>query len=159
MIKLNLSPLLNGTEKILKFEDTIVFDDSFLANTEIVSISPVNVSGSVTKIGDDSVNLKLYIGAVIELPDALTLENVSFPVNIAINKNIGNSEDEGEYYKIVENSLDILPIVWENIVLEVPLRIVKDEKDTIIEGDGWSLNKVEDVKPLGELSELLDMEE
>ena len=49
--------------------------------------------------------------------------------------------------------------MWENIVLEVPLRIVKEEKETILEGDGWSLNKVENDSPLSDLKELLDMEE
>ena len=62
----------------------------------------------------------------------------------------------------MQNSLDIFAIVWENIILEVPLRVVKEDANFISEGNGWSLveeNDKEEVNsPLSDLQKLLDME-
>ena len=38
-----------------------------------------------------------------------------------------------------ENSIDILPILWQNIVLEVPLRFTKVNDLSKYNGDGWKL--------------------
>ena len=43
-------------------------------------------------------------------------------------------------YKKNKNSLDILPILWENIVLEIPIRVVAESvKPSNTSGDGWEL--------------------
>ncbi len=158
-MKIDLNPLFNGLKKEITFEDTISFQEKDVKKTSIKKLDKVKINGSITKISDESLNLKMNINSSMTLEDSITLEEMEYPVNVMINKIIDiNAEDE-EYYKIFQNTLDILPIVWENIVLEVPLRIVKEEKETILEGNGWSLNKVESNSPLSDLKELLDMEE
>ena len=90
------------------------------------------------------------------LEDALTLELLPYKFNIEDE----NDYEVGSYLKINENLLDIYAVLWENVVLEVPLRIVKEEKDVTMEGNGWSLNKKSDNNSgLSELSKLLDLEE
>ena len=38
----------------------------------------------------------------------------------------------------MNNSIDLLPIIWQNILMEIPIRIVSpDIKDENIYGDGW----------------------
>ena len=42
--------------------------------------------------------------------------------------------------KINQNYIDIIPIIWQNIVLEIPLRVVsEDVSDSVTSGDGWKL--------------------
>ena len=52
-----------------------------------------------------------------------------------------------------------MPILWQNIVLEVPISITK-EKDAHLSGEGWELKNEEDketIDPrLAELSKLLE---
>ena len=52
--------------------------------------------------------------------------------------------------------------MWENIVLEVPLRVVKEDASFISEGNGWSLTDEDELKetnsPFSELKSMLDME-
>ena len=39
-----------------------------------------------------------------------------------------------------KNSLDILPFLWENVVSEVPIRVVKEgAKASDVQGNGWEL--------------------
>ena len=42
--------------------------------------------------------------------------------------------------KIIQNRLDIFPIVWQNILVDVPLRVLApDASDEPASGDGWRL--------------------
>lgn len=156
---IDLNPLFSGVKKVIEINETIVFSSSDLKNTSIKKLDKVYVTGTINKVSDESVDLKINISTVMTLEDSVTLEDVNYPININIHKVVGNVDDDGEYYKILQNTLDILPIVWENIVLEVPLRIVNNERETVIEGDGWSLNKDNSNSPLSDLKEMLDMEE
>ncbi len=156
---IDLNPLFSGIKKVIEINETIVFSSSDLKNTSIKKLDKVYVTGTINKVSDESVDLKINISTVMTLEDSVTLEDVNYPININIHKVVGNVDDDGEYYKILQNTLDILPIVWENIVLEVPLRIVNNERETVIEGDGWSLNKDNSNSPLSDLKEMLDMEE
>ena len=41
---------------------------------------------------------------------------------------------------IIQNRLDILPFLWQNIVLEVPMRITNSNiEDVVSSGEGWEL--------------------
>ena len=95
------------------------------------------------------------------LPDARTLEDVELPLKIKIEEKITDTnENIQEYFEKNKNTLDIMGILWENIVLEVPISISKNE-NTTIEGDGWELleEKKESIDPrLAPLRKLLDSE-
>ena len=45
-----------------------------------------------------------------------------------------------------ENTLDILDVLWQNIVLEVPLRFTNVNDYSKFKGEGWKLLSEEDVK-------------
>ena len=39
----------------------------------------------------------------------------------------------------MQNSLDLEEVLWQNIVLEVPIRVTKTDKTNKTKGDGWEL--------------------
>ena len=68
-------------------------------------------------------------------------------------------ENLEENNKNFRNSIDILPIIWENILMEIPSRVVSDDikdSDLNLKGDGWSFTTSEE-KNQSPLSELMDM--
>ena len=67
------------------------------------------------------------------LEDSISLDNVEYPFSIDIDENIEENLEKAE------NSIDILPILWQNIVLEVPLRFTKVNDLSKYNGDGWKL--------------------
>ena len=78
-----------------------------------------------------------------------------------VNANIEDSEKVDEKQLFFQNSLDIFSIVWENIVLEVPLRVVNEDAEFTKEGNGWSLvieNERNVESPFSDLQKMLDME-
>ena len=49
-------------------------------------------------------------------------------------------EEDEEYVKIIQNNIDIISIIWQNIVLEIPLRVVsEDANNSPVSGEGWKL--------------------
>ena len=163
-MKIDLLNLINNRVSELDIDDKIEIPREYYENTDIRHLDTVFVKGTIYSIGDDVFNLNLDVSGKMVLPCALTLEDVDYPFNINIDQNVGIGEDFEKNYKIVANTLDILPILWENIVLEIPSRVVKDDAHIKTEGDGWCLTSEEDYEnsknnKLSDLKELLEMEE
>ena len=91
---------------------------------------------------------------------SVSLKDVKYPVDINIEEIIGeNDENLEDFDKIINNSIDLVPIIWQNILLEVPIRVVSpDVKEENIYGDGWKfITKEEEEKEIDpRLSKLKD---
>ena len=127
---------LNRFSKIDINED-LVFNCDDYKNTDIRKLYDVHASGEVSVDFEDNIYLELNLKGKMILPCAVSLEDVEYEFDTLIEENIGNFE---EIYKNNKNSLDILPILWENIVLEIPIRVVAESvKPSNTSGDGWEL--------------------
>lgn len=159
-MKLDLTRLLNSFIEEITFEDTIVFDKEYTNRTEIRELKPVNVSGTITKTVDDLCYLSIQVDGVMILPCSISLEDVEYPFHIDINEILSeNIEEYEEYIKISENSIDIFPIIWQNIVMEIPLKVVSPKVNRRnISGEGWKLIS-EDEEETDESNNLLDNKE
>ncbi len=155
-MKIDLSKLIYNNAYKLPVEGEIIIPDDMLINTDIRRISPVKVIGYVYNI-EEELELSITIKGTMVLPCARTLKDVNYPFNIEINDVIGKNSDNS--LEINQNTLDIFPIVWQNILVDVPLRVLApDAEEESIEGDGWRLitedDKKEEIDP--RLSKLKD---
>lgn len=148
---------INSRENVYAIDEYIEIDENYLKTTDIKSISKVHVKGNLYKIGEGILEIKLNISGSMTLLCSLSLEEIDYPFNININEPI---EENNENETILTNSIDIFPIIWENIVLEIPTRVVKENASIKTSGDGWSLTTEEENKnnPLSDLKNI-DMEE
>ncbi len=127
---------LNRFGKI-EIDSDFNIDESFYSDTDIRKLENLHVSGIVSVDYDDYVNFELKITGRMILPCAITLVDVPYDFDTNIEENIGKFE---EIYKNNKNTLEISEILWENIVLEIPIRVVsKDIKPSNTSGDGWEL--------------------
>lgn len=157
---MDISKLINGEESVLDIDTVIEFPKEYITHPDIKDLSPIKVNGYIKKI-DEYYNLDILITGTMTLECARTLKSIEYPINITLNEDITTEENE-DYDKIIENSLDIMAIVWENIVLEIPLRVVSDDDIETTSGEGWNLLSEDEVKntsPLSELSDLLNKED
>ena len=153
---IDISSILNGSSISTTFEGEVTFKEEDIKKIAVENIEKCTVKGTVTKMEDDVYSLNYTLHGTMILSDALTLEELPYKFKISDE----NDYEIGKYLKISENLLDIYEVLWENVVLEVPLRVVKDETHKELEGDGWSLNmKSEGNSGLSELKKLLDLEE
>ncbi len=154
---IELNKLNNAKEIIL--DDDFTLDLKKYENHEILDLKNLHVTGRIFYNALDLLEFDLTVSGVMLLKDSVTLEEIEYSFN---------SETEEEYdlndaffeesYQKAQNTLDISEILWENIVLEVPIRLTKCH-DANLKGDGWSLGdskNEEEIDPrLAKLNELL----
>ena len=120
---IDINKILNYSLDEILFEDQITIDSSYLKTTEIRKLSDVKIDGIIKREVDDVISLNLSIDGVMILPCSISLEDVTYPFHIEVYEVI-DEEINGEYLKIDKNSIDILPLIWQNIVLEIPIKVV-----------------------------------
>lgn len=143
----------------IDINELLTIDYELYKNTSIKELKPVKLTGKIFYNISDEIELDLDVEGIMILEDSITLDPIDYPFSININEIVSEAnEDIKEYYQNSKNTLDIMPILWQNIVLEVPISITK-EKDAHLSGEGWELNNEEENKidpRLAELSKLLD---
>lgn len=143
--------------KGLEIHETITFDSSYYQNTDILELKNIEVNGIIYPNSLGDYILELEIEGSMKIPDSRTLDPISSPISIKIEEKI---DDNTEYLEKNKNILDIMGILWENIVLEVPISKTESE-NTEQKGNGWELKEEskETMDPrLAPLRQLLDKE-
>ena len=138
---LDLTKLQNRRENELIFNEVITLDEELYKDTDIRNLSPLDVSINIHRVTDSDYSMDLSIKGEMILPCSVTLKDVNYPFEVKTEVKVSNNdENDEEYVKIIQNNIDIIPIIWQNIVLEIPLRVVsEDVSDSPIEGEGWKL--------------------
>lgn len=160
-MNIDLTRLNNDIDEEVIIDEHLEFTEDQLTNTDLIELQDVKVTGIITKQSIDY-NVKLEITGVMILRCSVTLEPVNYPFNITIDKKLGEIIEEiSEIVKKSENTIDIFPIIWENILVEIPMKVVSEKaKDYQAEGNGWKLitetEPIEEINPeLEKLKELL----
>ena len=137
-MNIDLLRLKNNVDKKIKIDENITFSQEQLENTELLDLKDVKVDGELTKDSMDDINLYLNVTGTMYLPCAITLESVEHKFSFTIDDKLENVLEEVKNDKKIENTIDILPIIWENILMEIPMRVVSpNAKPEKLKGDGW----------------------
>ena len=135
-INLNLLPVY--------LDEDVEFPKNYYENTAIKKMDNFHVAGKIFYNLSDEVTIELHVTGDIYLIDAITLEEVAYPIDIKIDENLDELIAESpEYIEKNKNILDKLEFLWENIVLEVPISFTKSSSVNM-HGEGWELNKSND---------------
>ena len=158
-MNIDLTPLASGYKDSIVIDATCVFDEEQLKGSSLLSLHDVKVTGKIYAEYDEY-HINVSICGRMVIPCSITLEPVDYPFHIQIDENLEEWLNEFEKkYKKYQNSIDILPIIWENILMEIPMKVVSEKaKDIHLEGDGWRLMADgEDVKnsPFEKLNDLI----
>lgn len=125
----------------------------------IKKLENLYLKGKITYNDIEELDINLKLTGTMYLLDAMTLEEIPYEFESNIEESLEENEINIEkYIDKSKNILDIQEILWENIVLEVPIRVKKDDSLISLEGEGWQLNKEdkEEIDPrLAKLTELL----
>lgn len=157
-MELNLAELTN---KSVTYDNDFVINADTYKEVGIIDLKNLHVTGDISLNSVSMLAVNLTVTGIMVIPDSVTTEPVDYPFTSKIEEEYDiNDENFLEYYQKEQNILDIMKILWENIVLEVPMRFTL-AKDAHLSGDGWSLgedkNKDDQIDPrLAKLAELLD---
>ena len=158
----NLLRLKNDLDKFISIDEKYSFSKEELQGTDVISLDDVKIVGEITKDAIENLYLNIDVKGTLVLPCAITLKPVNYPFDIKIEGNIDELVGENEKsVKKDENTLDILPIIWENILMEIPMRVVSEDAEeelSNLEGNGWRVITEEndgEINP--ELAKLKDL--
>ncbi len=141
-------------------DDIVSFGEEYIKNTAIQKLDNVKVQGRAYYSITNEIVFDCKVQGTFVLLDAIDLEPIDYPFSIEISEVL--SENASEINKNELKKLDIMDILWQNIVLEVPISVRRDpDKKYKLEGEGWELVDEERKKVdprLAPLLELLDKE-
>ena len=147
-----------NSEDYKEIDEVYSFSKEELKNTDILKLDNVSIKGDITKNSLGELLLNIIVKGTMILPCAVSLKPVNYDFEVEIDENL--TEYSEENYKICKNNqktLDILPIIWENILMEIPMRVVSDDLSGVItKGDGWEL-VTEEKKVNPSLAKLKDL--
>ena len=125
---------LNKLSKKLVLDENIDFLSEIYQSSGIKRLENINFSGEIYYNNVDELIIKGNVTGIMVLEDSLSLDNINVPIDIEINEILGQKELKSQ------NTLDISEILWQNIVLEVPIRITNTTSKEI-SGEGWELRE------------------
>ena len=156
-MNIDLTRLFSRIDKEVSVDEIYSFTE--LEGTGVTSIDNVSIKGYIKLNALSEPYLNLDIEGVMVIPCAITLKPVEYPFSIKIEGDLEEiADDNPEKYINSKNSLDILPIICENILMEIPMRVVSEGADYVaLEGDCWKFITGNEKVENSELSKLKDL--
>ncbi len=137
---MNINLITLNTKGRVDFD--ITPDMSKFKNENIRDLKDIRVNGYIIDNSTSEYEINLHITGKAILKSAINSSDVVLPLDINYEDFIENLV---ENYKNSSNTLDILPIIWENILLEIPIRAVNSkDKFECNSGEGWEVVSIED---------------
>ena len=145
-MNIDIMTLKSGIDDYLEIDETYSFSKEELKDTEIISLDNLKVKGDISKNSMNEYIIDVDVTGTMVLPCSLTLKPVNYDFQTKIEGNIEELYKEiGKNLENNQKTLDILPIIWENILMEIPMKVVSsDLSDVKTKGDGWELITDED---------------
>lgn len=155
-MRIDLTNILANIVSAININEQVIIDNEILKTSSIRRLDNTMFKGRIFKDYEDNLVLEGNITGTMVLPDDITLKDVNYEFKSEIFEYIE------EVFTIDKNSIDISDYLWQNILVEVPLKVRSDEDDNItLKGDGWRLITEEELnnrsnRPFSDLSKLLD---
>ena len=132
--------LNKSTEQGILIDTIISFDEEYLRVSEIKKLDNVHVSGRIYYSLTKEVIFAGNVNGNMTLVDGYSGDLIDYPFNINLDEILANFSNEDEKVgKKPKNSLDLKEVLWENIVLEVPIVVSKDNKVKTKKGEFWEV--------------------
>ena len=126
-----IKDLLEGSVSKIVIDEEVKIPESYYANTDILDLSKVKIKGILTYPSDDNLFLEIDCNGTMKISDSVTLDPINYPFSFKINENVYEKLENDQF------TLDIINILWENIVLEIPIRYSEVTNYKNLTGDGW----------------------
>lgn len=155
-MEIDLSSLYSHTVEKIDIDTNIEYTLEDISNTKIKSLEDVVVKGYLYLDSTDNIKANLSYNGVMILEDDISLKEEKYTFSGEIEEIFEENKEN------FTNILDLKEILWENIVLEIPLKFTKVQTLEEFNGDGWKLVSEDDIRvkenPFGDLLKDFDKE-
>ena len=144
---IDITRLRSNIVSQIDIDETYQFSKEELEILEIDYLDDLKVMGTISLDALKEVFLDLTITGTMIIPCAITLKPVNYPFEINISGTL--EEIDGNLEKKCQKSqniLDIFPIIWENVLMEVPMRVLSEDAYNYVIFDANKVNIVNKTK-------------
>lgn len=144
--------------KKINIDSDVSIPGELLKTSTIRRLNNIHFIGYIDKLVDDSYELSGTLSGTMIIPDDITLEDFEYNFTSEIEENIDETRIN------FQKTIDITEDLWQNILVEIPLKAVNEKNKNIkLEGDGWRLISEDELastknNPLSSLEEILRKE-
>ena len=145
-IEMDIKPITKYRNKDFLIDDTIRVDEIIETDPTIREVSPMHITGR-GDIDSTKVTFHLKIEGHLILPCSRTLVDVKLPINVETTETFllqdSVYEAEEEIYRVKGDVIDLMPVIREILLLEVPMQIfcedVNHEDAAPQSGQDWEV--------------------
>lgn len=138
-------------------DDVVNIPSNYFKNSKVKKLDNIKIVGRLYYDVEDNLSADISISGEMIIEDDISLEDVPYSFDIKYDDILE------ENLKNDQNRLDLFEFLWENIVLEVPLKFTKVTNLSEFHGDGWKLvsedEKQQENNPFNELLKNFDKKE
>ena len=134
----------------IEINQMLNFPENYLEGS-IKGFENIKAEGRITLDAEENYYAYIEVKGKIYVLDSNTLEKIPMDISLIIDDVIDNSCINDK------NMLDLVELLWQNIVLEVPIRYTKSDAKKM-EGENWQIvdeEKSDDIDP--RMEKLLDL--
>ncbi len=129
-LKWTITQLQKYRDKGLILDEKLDVSDLKELDKQIRDVSEIQVSGKAD-ISPSKVTFHLHLKGEYILPCSRTLVDVSYPIDIKTTETFllkaDYEPDEDNVYVVEGDVIDLVPIIKENLLLEVPMQVFCEE--------------------------------
>lgn len=146
-MKWSKAELLQAPNGTIELEDNLSFEPAVFAKMhQIRGLQDVTVSGNIHYDTEcERVFAELDISGVMIVPCSISLEDVEYEFHTKSLEvfSFEKTNDE-DVHEVKGDVVELLPVIFQLILMEVPLKVVKEGLKKYPKGDGWEVVKEED---------------
>jgi uncharacterized metal-binding protein YceD (DUF177 family) len=116
----------------IDIDEDIVYSLDDLKDSPIQKLSNVHARGYIYQNAIEEYIADIDVKGIMTLLDSVSNEPIELPFSFTIEDNLE------PYLQKSENLLDIKELLWQNIVLEVPIRYTQKDASKL-KGDHWKV--------------------
>ncbi len=128
-MNLELSKVVNGLKSVADFQFEVTLTDEFLKEINAIDASQFSIQGTVKKV-ERQLMLSFEYKGIISFECHRCLAEVKLNLSSCVTRELFETLDreDGDEFVILDNgSVDLTPILEEDILLNLPLQILCDE--------------------------------
>ena len=127
MLKWSLAQLYKYNQKEFSFEDDLDYKEYFKDVNDILDMSLVHVKGKGVNLFGDRYKFDLHLECQMTLECARTLDEVIYPISIDVVEIFDRTDEDDPDIRLIEkNTIDLYDVIWEDVYLEKPMRVFKE---------------------------------
>jgi len=137
---IKLDEIFTNIKDAIIIDEDITFDENIYNLPEIKELKSIHLKGKIEMDENEEIVLDGILSGTMTILDSISLEEVDYNFSTELEENLE------EIIENNKNSIDIIDILWQNIVLEVPLRYTEVTDYSKYSGDGWRLISEEELR-------------